>query len=69
MRKGKGEGFVKDILSGENDRFYTYFSKTEIEKLLKDLGFIITYSDILPDDAGRKGIFWIAIGGKKKVLN
>ncbi|MES2408922.1 MAG: class I SAM-dependent methyltransferase [Patescibacteria group bacterium] len=66
VRKGKGEGFVKDILSGENARFYTYFSKIEIEKILKDSGFLITYSDILSDDLGRKGISWISIGGKKK---
>ena len=31
VKKGKGEAYVKEKLSAWNERFYTYFSKKELE--------------------------------------
>ncbi len=65
VKKGTGEEFVKEKLSGWNERFYTYFSKTEMEKLLKKEGFKILDSQIIPDELKRPNVTWIMIWGQK----
>lgn len=66
VKLGKGEGLDKQNITGieSGERFFTYFSKKEVEKFLKDTGFKIGYSRIHPDELGRK-VKWIIIWGKK----
>jgi len=65
VKKGTGEGFVKEKLSGWSERFYTYFSKSEIQTLLKNAGFKIIHAEILPDESGRPNVTWIAVWARK----
>ena len=65
VKKGKGEEYVKEKLSGGHERFYTYFSEKEMIGLMKKQGFKIVQSDVLPDPHKRKGITWINIWGQK----
>ena len=65
IREGKGEAFVKDKFSGEDERFYTYFSKNEIEDLLEKYGFKITFIKSSKDVHRRKGVSWIRIWARK----
>lgn len=65
VKRGKGEGFIKDSLSGGYERFYTYFSKKEMEKMLRDAGFTVVYSRIFPDQLKRMNVEWIAMWAKK----
>ena len=65
VKHGKGEKLVKEKLSGWNERFYTYFLKSEIESLFKKSGFKIIFSKTFPDELGRKDVKWIAIWGQK----
>lgn len=65
VKKGRGEKFVKEKLSGWNERFYTYFSKKEMEVIFSSIGFQIKYSKILPDPIGRKNVSWVVISATK----
>lgn len=65
VKKGKGEAYVKEKLSGYHERFYTYFSKTEMESMVKSQGFKIIDSKIEPDEFRRPGMLWISIWAKK----
>jgi ubiquinone/menaquinone biosynthesis C-methylase UbiE len=65
VKKGKGEEYVREELSGGYERFYTYFSKKEIENLIKKQGFKIIRSKIMSDPHKRKGITWINVWGQK----
>jgi ubiquinone/menaquinone biosynthesis C-methylase UbiE len=65
VKQGKGEAYVKEKLSGWQGRFYTYFSKREIETLLKKEGFKIVYSKLLPDEHKRPDVSWIAVLARK----
>ncbi len=66
VKKGKGEEFVKEKLSGWNERFYTYFTKKEMEDMLKKAGFKIVASQITPDELHRPGVSWIMVWGQKQ---
>ena len=65
VKKGKGEAYVKEKLSGGHERFYTYFSKKEVIGLMKNQGFKIIYSSLRPDPHGRKDVTWISVLGQK----
>jgi ubiquinone/menaquinone biosynthesis C-methylase UbiE len=65
VKKGKGEAFVSEKLSGGHERFYTYFSKKEIVGLMQNQGFKIVHSKIRPDPHGRKNVTWITVWGQK----
>jgi hypothetical protein len=65
VKKGMGEKYVKEKLSRGNARFYTYFSKKEMERLLKDSSFKITLSKIVPNEHKRKGLLNITMLAKK----
>ncbi len=62
---GKGEKFVNEKPFTNYVRFYTYFTKKEMENLLKLAGFKIISSKFLPDDLHRPEIKWISILSKK----
>lgn len=65
VKHGKGEEYVKEKLSNWNERFYTYFSKKEMETLLKAQGFKIIYSKISSDENKRDSVAWVTILAKK----
>lgn len=65
VKKGRGEEYLKEKLSGWNERFYTYFSKKEMEDMLKKQGFKVEYSKIFPDKLKRMNVIWIAIWARK----
>lgn len=65
VKKGKGEAYVAEKLSGGHERFYTYFSKKEVIDLMKNQGFEIIHSSLRPDPHGRKDVTWISVWGQK----
>ena len=67
VKKGKGEEYVKEKLSGWHERFYTYFSKKEFTELVKNTGFKIIMSKIFDDELGRPEVKWITVWGRKVV--
>ncbi len=66
VKHGKGEALVKEKLSGWNERSYTYFLKSEIISLFNKIGFKVIYSEIVPDELGRKEVKWIIIWGTNR---
>ncbi len=66
VKKGKGEEFVKEKLSAWNERFYTYFTKKEMEDMFKKEGFKVIASQITPDELHRPGVSWIMVWGQKQ---
>lgn len=65
VKKGKGEAFVKEPLSQNRYRFFTYFSRRGVEKLVREVGFKVVYSAFAADELGRKNVHWIVVWGKK----
>jgi len=65
VKHGKGTSVTKDKLVENNYRQFTFYYKPEIEKLIRDAGFKIIKSKMLPDETRRKGVKWIGIWGKK----
>lgn len=65
VKKGRGEELLSEKLSGWSPRFYTYFSKKEMERMVKKQGFRIEFSKILPDELKRMHTTWIAIWARK----
>lgn len=65
LKQGKGTADIKEKLSGNKARRFTFFQKREIANLLKRAGFNVIFSKIVPDDLGRKNVKWIIIWGEK----
>lgn len=65
VKKGKGEAYVKEKLSGGHERFYTYFTKKELVDLCKKQGLKVTHSKIWSDLYKRKGLVWVSVYGQK----
>ena len=65
VKRGRGEKVVKEALSAGEGRFFTYFSKSEIEKFIKAAGFKIIRSEAVPDMLGRKKTEWVMVWGQK----
>ena len=65
LREGKGEAYVRDEISNDEKRFYTYFSRSEIKNLLKKQGFKIILFKVTGDVHKRADIHWIRIWAKK----
>ncbi len=66
MKKGKGIKKVAEKLSLYNKRIFIYFSKIELEKLVRKAGFRILQSKLFPDELGRKEVKWIGILAEKR---
>jgi len=60
----KETDIVSDKLSN-HFRFFRYYSKKQIEGLIRDLDFKILSSEFDEDLAGRKEVRWVAIFAKK----
>ena len=67
LKEGSGEKVVKEALSQGEERFFTFFSRSEVEHSLEDAGFKIIRSMELPDNVGegRKEVTWISVWGEK----
>lgn len=69
VKEGEGEKMTKDLLSEQDERFFTYFAQEEMGVMLQRAGFAIMKSRIFPDEfpdgLNRKGLNWISIWGKK----
>lgn len=65
VKRGQGTSQVKEKLSQGNVRAFTFFYKKEIEALVKQAGFTITKSTLLPDFYGRPKVSWITLLAKK----
>jgi len=65
VKYGRGEKWVIDKLSGGHKRFFSYFTKKEMENYIKFAGFKIILSKINDDPDGRKELKWINIWGEK----
>ncbi len=65
LREGKGEAYVKDKISNEEERFYTYFSRKEIKNLLRKQGFKIILFKVTGDVHQRADINWMRIWAQK----
>jgi len=64
VKMGDGSSFSSDKLSKEK-RFFVYFSREEIEEMLRLAGFQIKNTFIVEDDAKRKDLNWIRIIAQK----
>lgn len=65
VKRGKGERYKEERLSGGKKRFFVYFFKNELEKFVKEAGFKIISSKIFPDELGRKDVKWVVIWAEK----
>jgi len=65
VKKGNGSGWKADKLSNNKKRFFTYFSKKEIENYITAAGFKVIFSGERADDAARKNIKWIIVWAEK----
>ena len=65
VKRGSGEKYKEERLSGGEKRFFSYFLKNEMEKFVRDAGFRIISSKIFPDTLGRKDLKWIGILAEK----
>lgn len=65
VKQGRGSRLVKEILSQDRGRFFTFFTKKEIEALLCKVGFKIIYSAIAKDELKRVNVPWVVVWGQK----
>jgi ubiquinone/menaquinone biosynthesis C-methylase UbiE len=65
VKKGTGEAVIAERLSGGFSRYFTFFSKREVEKLFRQAGFRVIFSDLSVDPFGRSKIKWITVWGRK----
>lgn len=65
VKKGKGSRMVKEKVSENHTRFFSFFTKKEIVDLFKKAGFEIIYTEIAKDELGRKNTPWVVVWGKK----
>ncbi|MFA5158473.1 MAG: methyltransferase domain-containing protein [Patescibacteria group bacterium] len=66
VKEGVGETSVKDTLSKDVARTFTFFSKMEIEELVLASGFASVRSQIITDETRREGVNWISLFATKK---
>jgi len=64
VKAGEGQGWEADKLADNKERFFSYFSKTEIESYMTAAGFKIIFSEMSPDYVGRDKE-WIIVWGQK----
>lgn len=65
LKEGEGEKEIIEKLSQNHSRFFSFFSKEEIEELLEKSGFKIIRSEEMSDTLDREGLKWISIWGEK----
>jgi len=64
VKLGKGSAWVTDKLSSRL-RFFSYFTKAEMEGLLQKAGFRIQLSRIVADQGKRRDVRWVQIEAQK----
>jgi 2-polyprenyl-3-methyl-5-hydroxy-6-metoxy-1,4-benzoquinol methylase len=65
VKAGKGARYVAEDLLGGQKRFFTFFTKSEMETLIRKAGFKIIYSAVVPDVLKRKNVPWVIVIGRK----
>lgn len=65
VKRGRGEQYKEERLSGGEKRFFSYFLKNELERFVKNAGFRIISSKIFPDTLGRKDLKCIGLLAEK----
>src|SRR3989339_875346 len=65
LKRGGGEKNVKEKLSNNQNRYFVFYYKYEIEKILKDCSFKIIESSIITERLGRKNVQWISVIAQK----
>ncbi len=65
VKRGRGSKYVREKLSGDKQRFFTYFFKYEMEDFVRKSGFRILNSQISSDILGRKDVQWIIVEAEK----
>lgn len=63
VKLGRGSGWVIDSLV-QQPRFFTYFTKTEMLKMIREAGFRIVKSQIISDEKKRKEVRWLSVEAK-----
>lgn len=65
VKRGKGTRLVKEKLIEDKERVFTFYYKKEVEQAMKDSGYKIVASRILPDELKRKNTKWVSVWGRK----
>lgn len=66
VKQGAGSSFVEDdVLAPGYKRLMVFFSEDEVIQFLEQAGFDIISSEIIADEAKRKGVNWIRVWAKK----
>lgn len=65
LKRGYGEHFVKEKLTENKKRLFTYYKKKEVESALRDAKFKIVASRLFPDELKRQDVKWISVWGRK----
>lgn len=66
VKQGAGSSFVEDdVLAPGYKRLMVFFSEVEMVKFLEQVGFVIISSEIIADEAKRKGVNWIRVWAEK----
>ncbi len=66
VKRGQGTEYVKEKLSRDEQRLFTFFFKYEFEHYIKKAGFKIISSRIFFDELKRKNVKWIGIIAEKR---
>lgn len=66
VKRGRGEKYVEERLSGGEKRFFSYFYKNEFEDFLRNAGFRLISSTMSSDSLGRNSLKWIELLAEKR---
>ncbi|MFH1235943.1 MAG: methyltransferase domain-containing protein [Parcubacteria group bacterium] len=61
VREGSGSRYVRDQLSQNLFRLYTFFTREEIIELVRRVGFEILSIRKIADEAKRESLYWISV--------
>lgn len=64
VKLGQGSAWVTDKLSSTL-RYFSYFTKREMEELLRQAGFRVASSRVVTDQAKRREVRWLSIEANK----
>ncbi|MBU6389785.1 class I SAM-dependent methyltransferase [Patescibacteria group bacterium] len=66
VKRGFGEKSIREKLSGNQSRFFSFYTKKEIEHLARQAGFSLVYSTIGHDTIGRGEVRWVRLIAEKR---
>lgn len=65
VKKGKGSSMAQDLIVSGDDRLFTYFTKGEMERFVRNAGLYVVASRLLPDEFGRTDVQWVSVWARK----